>query len=163
MTLHEIAHFYTSFKGRATRADFNLRYVLVLLLGSIVAAAVDYIMVGGDIMALVNGGFASTLFNLLVIVPTFALVARRLQDMNVSGWWQLLAHGVVALAVAIPLALYGPLLNGISMIMALSVVAVIALYLVFWIALSCIRGTHGPNKFGDDPLEGWKENKNDGK
>lgn len=157
MTLHEIAHFYTSFKGRATRADFNLRYALVMLIGRMIAAAIDYMMVGGDIMALANGGFASTLFNLLIIVPTFALVARRLQDMNLSGWWQLSAHGMVAVAVAVPFILYGLMLDGIGMTMALSVVGVITLYLVFWVALSCVRGTRGPNKFGDDPLEGKRK------
>lgn len=145
--------FYTSFKGRATRYDFNVLYALVLFAGSIVATIIDLAMAGWDYNLATHQAYATLGWNLLIILPTFAVTARRLHDVNLSGWWQILLY-VPALYSTIyfemneenfneglftPLELYGLL-------------AVLVFYLATLIFFSTKRGTIGPNKYGADLL-----------
>ena len=37
-----------------------------------------------------SNGLLSGVFRLAILIPSFALGARRLHDINRSGWWQLL-------------------------------------------------------------------------
>jgi uncharacterized membrane protein YhaH (DUF805 family) len=99
---------YFIFEGRATRSEywwwFLITFVTVFVLGLIVP--------GLSIIAMMFLG-----------IPTVALNARRLHDLNRSGWLQLIG--------LIPF--------------------------VGWVLLPIIlipEGTHGPNKYGPDPLEG---------
>jgi len=76
---------YITFRGRARRKEywyfvlFNAIFYLALLL-------VDYLL--GTLSEGV--GLFSLLYNLGVIIPTFAVTARRLHDTNRSAWWMLL-------------------------------------------------------------------------
>lgn len=140
--------FYTSFKGRATRKDFNIYYAVPALMVTILAAVLDYILAGGDIMLAVQQTTFSDVFNLLLIWPTCAVAARRLHDMNFSGWWQL---APIVLFILMMPASYIPLLASASLIM---IAAALVFGFIFLIILSIKRGTVGPNKFGPDPLEG---------
>ena len=67
-------------------------------------------------------GLFNALFNLGVLSPTLALGARRLHDINRSGWWQLMWCGLVLI---VPLAV-----------------------LIVWAIKPSDRGS---NKYGPDP------------
>lgn len=69
---------YATFSGRASRTEL-LWPMLVNLLALIVAVLARH-----DVVSIVVG-----LYALAVFVPTIALGARRLHDINRSGWWQL--------------------------------------------------------------------------
>lgn len=74
---------YGSFAGRATRSQFWL-YTLVLLLMLIAAMLID-ISLGADIE---HGPFiVAGIVNLAHLVPTVAVFVRRLHDIDRSGWW----------------------------------------------------------------------------
>lgn len=75
---------YADFSGRATRSDFWL-FTLALILLLISASFVELIVLGN-----LTGGLIAGLINLLHIVPALAISVRRLHDTGKSGWWLLL-------------------------------------------------------------------------
>jgi uncharacterized membrane protein YhaH (DUF805 family) len=68
-------------------------------------------------------------FGLAVLVPSIAVVVRRLHDRDLSGWWYL-----------------GAIVAG--MIPFVGFIASIAL-----LVLMFLPGTPGPNRFGPDPKD----------
>ena len=70
---------YVNFEGRATRAEYWW-WALFALLGGVATGILDSL----------GAGFTQSLFNLAILIPGFALGARRLHDIGKSGCWQLL-------------------------------------------------------------------------
>ena len=68
---------YATFSGRARRKEYWM-FVLFNTLAYFVAAILDEMFGGGAI---------SGLYALAVLVPTLAVLVRRLHDTNRSGWW----------------------------------------------------------------------------
>lgn len=66
---------YATFNGVAGRPEFWW-WLLFTILGSLVTGFIS------DTLSLV--------FNLAVLLPSLAVGARRLHDVDRSGWWQLL-------------------------------------------------------------------------
>lgn len=58
---------------------------------------------------------------LCIIIPHISLHVRRLHDLNRSGWWLLVIF-------CIPFGI-----------------------IISWIVLMCLKGTTGPNKYGEEP------------
>jgi len=107
---------YANFEGRAYRTEYWL-WVLFTVIGSLATGIIDAAVFGyspGGVSPL-NG-----IFDLITLIPSLAVAARRMHDMDRTGWWLLL------------------LLTGIG-----------AIVLLIWF---CFKGTHGPNRFGSDPL-----------
>ena len=75
---------YGNFSGRASRSEYWWFFLFVIL-ASIILTALLTAFVGENAAAVV-----SSLFGLAMIVPSLAVGARRLHDMDSSGWWQLL-------------------------------------------------------------------------
>ncbi|AUC52195.1 MAG: DUF805 domain-containing protein [Sagittula sp.] len=71
---------YINFEGRSNRGEFWKAWLACFVV-SIVANIIDAI-IGVPIL----GG----LWSLAIIVPQIAIGARRLHDIDRSGWWQLL-------------------------------------------------------------------------
>ena len=76
---------YFDFRSRSTRAEYWWWVLFTVLVGNIFTV-VD--MMTGTYN--VGIGWLNVLFSLAVLIPSFALGARRLHDINKSGWWQLL-------------------------------------------------------------------------
>jgi uncharacterized membrane protein YhaH (DUF805 family) len=72
---------YAEFGGRASRSEFWWAYLALIVV---------YIVL--YVLARVSPIFSVLLllFALAILVPTWALSARRLHDTGRSGWWQLL-------------------------------------------------------------------------
>ncbi len=66
---------YADFEGRATREEYWW-FFLAILIGSAITSVLSY--------------KDYTVFSLVTILPLLAAGARRLHDINKSGWWQLL-------------------------------------------------------------------------
>lgn len=149
--------FYFDPRGRATRYDFNIYYAVVAFVLSVLAFGIDYMLSGGDVMKLAqNPVTVSKIFNYILIVPTLVVCARRLQDLNFSGFWQLAVYAIAAwFIIAIIQKMKDPQVlmdqQRIAETMGLGFVSM-AVLLVFFLVLGCVRGTKGANKYGADPL-----------
>jgi uncharacterized membrane protein YhaH (DUF805 family) len=77
---------YFNFKGRSTRAEYWY-WTLFVVLASIAFGVVDRVIGAESLLR--------TLFGLATLIPGLALGARRLHDINKSGWWQLMWLGAV--------------------------------------------------------------------
>lgn len=74
---------YADFKGRASRADFWWWFLANCLIGT-VASVLAMLDSEGIVMILYG------IYYLAILVPTFAISARRLHDIDKSGWWYLI-------------------------------------------------------------------------
>ena len=78
---------YFDFRSRSTRAEYWWRSLFTVL-ASLILTVIDMMVGTYDVESSI--GLLSGLFGLAVLIPSFALGARRLHDINKSGWWQLL-------------------------------------------------------------------------
>jgi uncharacterized membrane protein YhaH (DUF805 family) len=78
---------YVEFSGRARRKEFWM-FTLISVIISIVLGIIDRI-IGTDFN---NGsnGVISSIYSLLVLLPSLGVGVRRLHDTNRSGWWWLI-------------------------------------------------------------------------
>ncbi|MFY8275060.1 DUF805 domain-containing protein [Pseudoalteromonas sp. SSDWG2] len=73
---------YADFSGRTRRKGYWM-FILFYLIFAIVAGVLDAVL-GFETMLLTN------VYSLALLIPSFAIGARRLHDTGRSGWWQLL-------------------------------------------------------------------------
>jgi len=78
---------YFDFRGRSTRAEYWW-WVLFMVLADLILTVFERIT--GTYNVQTGNGLISSLFGLLILIPSLALGARRLHDINKSGWWQLM-------------------------------------------------------------------------
>ena len=77
---------YTNFSDRASRSEFWLFYLFTSIVNLIL------LVVNPDPYASV-----SMIFTLATVIPSTAVLARRLHDINRSGWWYLIALTVIGI------------------------------------------------------------------
>ncbi len=131
---------YTDFQGRSSRSEywwvalfnFLVAMVLMILMG-VMSGGLENLEAldsgGGEIPAgmMIPLGLLMLYF-LAILIPSIALAVRRFHDLNQTGWLYL----VFIVVGLIPLV---GLLASLGMII--------------WF---CMRGTVGPNKYGEDPV-----------
>ena len=88
---------YVGFKGRAARSEYWYWTLFVYLL-LIVAWLIDMTVFGFNTTG-VNP--MTVLATLATLLPTLAVSARRLHDIDRSGWWALLIFTVIGYIVLI--------------------------------------------------------------
>ena len=79
---------YINFEGRARRKEYWFFILATFIMGIIVSII-------GSILHL--KGLLSGLLNLALILPSMAVAARRLHDVNRSGWWQLISLTIIGI------------------------------------------------------------------
>ncbi len=82
---------YANFSGRAARSEFWYWTLFCILLG-IATAILDSAVFPYSTLSPLN-----TIAALLTILPSLAVGARRLHDIDRTGWWQLIAISVIGL------------------------------------------------------------------
>ena len=92
---------YSDFTGRARRREYWF-FVLFNTLIQIAAVVLDGI--AGTFRVELGVGLLSGIYSLAVLVPSFAVLARRLHDTDRSGWWILI--GIVPLLGALVLMIF---------------------------------------------------------
>ena len=90
---------YATFNGRAGLSEYWW-FILFLTLGNLVFSGLDsYLGTTAGFMYQGNIEIKTSLFNgifsLLTFIPSIAVAARRLHDVNKSGWWQLLMLTII--------------------------------------------------------------------
>ena len=147
---------YAVFRGRARRKEYWM-FVLVNTLISAVLFGLDVLLRGSlEVAAQASIGLSSV-YGLAVLLPSIAVQARRLHDLDRTGWW--LSIVLVPQAVAWLVGLlrmvgeadrFGlsdpmhPVLVGAGVF---SVAGWLILFVMF-----CLKGTSGSNRYGADPL-----------
>jgi len=154
---------YANFSGRASRAEFWWFFLFTMIIYFVLMFAI-----GGSLGALTPASVASSglgltmmvvgLFWLALIVPMIAVQVRRLHDTDRSGWWLgafwllYIAYIVAAFrTVASFQTAPGtpPNLGGAAMFGIFGLLFFV--YSIVLLVFFCLRGTTGPNRFGDDP------------
>ena len=88
---------YAVFSGRASRSEFWW-FELFLFIGAIVTVVIDVMMLG---YTAEDYGPINVIFSVVTFLPAIAVGARRLHDINRSGWWQLIALTVIGIILLI--------------------------------------------------------------
>ena len=88
---------YADFSGRALRSEFWW-FVLFGLLGGIVTVIIDVMILGYSVESY---GPINIIFSVVLILPSIAVTARRLHDINKSGWWQLIELTIIGILLII--------------------------------------------------------------
>jgi uncharacterized membrane protein YhaH (DUF805 family) len=78
---------YVNFQGRARRREYWM-FVLFNLIVSVVIGIIDGVL---DMKTAGGLGILGLVYSLAVLLPSLAVGARRLHDIDKSGWWQLIA------------------------------------------------------------------------
>jgi uncharacterized membrane protein YhaH (DUF805 family) len=138
-----VTRHYTDFRGRVSRRDFWTYIAVYVALALIVAIAQG--LVGISLLSVLH--FA-------LLLPTTAMVARRLQDTGKNGvfaWFMtapLLTGTVIAFLAGLTLASGLFLLPLLLLLSAISLVAMVGLIYL------CVQpGTAGPNTYGPQPQQ----------
>lgn len=76
---------YAEFNGRAARPEYWY-FFLFLLIANIIATIIDAAIFGGGAVQPI-----SSIWSLAMLLPSLSAGARRLHDIDKSGWWLLLA------------------------------------------------------------------------
>jgi uncharacterized membrane protein YhaH (DUF805 family) len=80
---------YATFKGRALRSEYWFFFLACTILDA-VALVIDK-------QIATDGRPLLTIVSILTLVPSLAVSARRLHDVNRSGWWILIYVTVIGL------------------------------------------------------------------
>lgn len=131
---------YINFKGRASRSEYWY-WVLFCLVGGFAAGFLEGMVMGANhIEGKVHP--ISGLFNLVTLIPSFAVGVRRLHDIDRSGWWMLL---FVVGGILLGMSKAAPPMGTLFALLGLAAL----IWLLYWYTK---RGTMGDNRFGADPL-----------
>jgi uncharacterized membrane protein YhaH (DUF805 family) len=140
--------FLFSPNGRINRAKYWL-FVVVSIAILIILAAVMTVV---GIVRINQGAFPigaliifGVVYLILLIVGVFVGI-KRLHDRDKSGWW-LLVFYLVPMVLSWISAILSR--NGIGALFALGSLAI---SIWAFVELGCLRGTRGPNRYGEDPL-----------
>jgi uncharacterized membrane protein YhaH (DUF805 family) len=147
---------YLSFRGRANRARFWLTNLALwgVLLGMV--------LVGRILAAVPLLGIVAVLLGIVaylaLLVASVANAARRLHDRAKSAWWLLVFVGIPFL-LSIPSELMNSGGGSAGAQAGSALFALLALPFSIWgfVVMGCLKGTVGPNKYGDDPLQALTE------
>jgi uncharacterized membrane protein YhaH (DUF805 family) len=90
---------YATIEGRASRSEFWW-FTLFLVLGGILFDVLDAVLgwqFGEPDIFGNRAGVLNLLFSLALLVPIVCVTARRLHDVNRSGWWMLIPLTVIGI------------------------------------------------------------------
>ena len=88
---------YAVFSGRASRSEFWW-FALFGFIGGIVTLVIDVMILGYSSQ---EYGPTNIIFSVITFLPYIAVGARRLHDINRSGWWQLIVLTVIGIILLI--------------------------------------------------------------
>ena len=88
---------YADFSGRALRSELWF-FALFIVLGSIVTVILDVMVLGYSVESY---GPLNIIFGVAIFIPSIAVTARRLHDINKSGWWQLIELTIIGILLII--------------------------------------------------------------
>tara|TARA_E500000331_G_C17064141_1_gene629583 strand:+ start:215 stop:652 length:438 start_codon:yes stop_codon:yes gene_type:complete len=82
---------YATFQGRASRSEFWYAQLFIILTGFFLGFIEGLL----GISPFSEVSVLASIFQLGVFLPSIAIIARRLHDINKSGWWYFLVLTIV--------------------------------------------------------------------
>lgn len=86
---------YVNFSGRAVRSEFWYWVLFCVILGTATAILDMAIFPGNEISPL------NSIASVVTLLPSLAVGARRLHDIDRTGWWQLIAFTIIGTVLLI--------------------------------------------------------------
>ena len=129
---------FATFSGRARRKEYGWFCVFSFIVG-LILGIID-VLVFGDV-----DGMFSSIYGLVVFIPSLALLVRRVHDFGKSGWFVL----VMIFAPFISFVIAGFL--GESSLADLFIIIGLALFIYFIFLPIFKKGDEGENAYGSDP------------
>ena len=86
---------YGNFSGRASRSEYWYFYLFLTLVNIPVTILFETANIQIESMDLILT--LVLVFNIASLVPIIAVTARRLHDVNLSGWWQLIVITIIGM------------------------------------------------------------------
>ena len=137
---------FCDFSGRASRSEFWFfhLFAVIAIFVTVFLSLVISAMVGSDAARVILGliSLLGIIFLLAFLIPLLAVTARRLHDVNLSGWWQALPFlfSIVESISGTP----------IDALMSASFSVFSSIIIIFYVK----QGNEGSNRFGDSPFAG---------
>jgi len=151
--------------GRARRKEYWIPQLINTIISRVIKLL--FTMGGATTRFSINMGgeaiidYGSLIWLLIILIPTFTMTARRLQDININGWWSILpifgwyiALVTMVGVLTIPgIKEYLSDSDTLSTALTISTITGITLVItsVVFFVFSVLDGNKGPNKYGDDP------------
>lgn len=137
---------YVTFSGRASRSEFWFFFLWQVVVG-LVLGQVDLVVFGST-----STGPLTAIAALAFFLPALAVACRRLHDVDRSAWWIVWLYLILFTLLSLGGASLANETGALpSDFVALSFGLAGLFYLIYCIsvlALLCMRGTPGPNRFG---------------
>ena len=123
-----------SSKGRASRKEYIVGLLTWFIPFYHLNEVIDYFSKSSSLIMffLMKAYFIVTI---LYFVRYFFLTARRLHDLNINGWWQLISFAPISKMISVPISM------------------LISVPLIFVIFLMFKKGTPDTNKYGEPPIK----------
>jgi len=139
--------------------------MIPLVVGMLAAVAIVFIHVGKEnIPNIVAYDLRSRSVIALLVVYAIgnwiavALSAKRLHDRDIRGFWAVIPTLIVVAIVVVQNRGYGGTMEHPST--AMNLLSLASSVVSLWLLVVCgfLKGTQGPNRFGQDPLGATKAN-----
>jgi uncharacterized membrane protein YhaH (DUF805 family) len=92
---------YFDFSGRSRRREFWLFYLFFLIINIVLVIIEQALGMRSSVSGI---GFLSTVYSLLLLIPSISVTVRRLHDTGRTGWWILI--GLIPLIGGIVLLVF---------------------------------------------------------
>ncbi|GGB02525.1 DUF805 domain-containing protein [Macrococcus hajekii] len=151
-------------KGRARRKEYwsaTLFTALISIVIGIIFAFVDSALgYELDTSAWAPSDTANAIWGLINIVPSFTVTARRLQDININGWWSIVPHfgwllvviGAIAAFMLLGAAgIADPANLGTWLVIVGILFFIMIIVAIVFFVFAVLDSKPGPNKYGEDP------------
>ena len=164
---------YADFHGRSRRREYWLWVLFKFLLGAALVLLAGALGLSGHVGGVGVVALLRMILFFAIVIPDTAVAARRMHDIDRSGWWILMPAAVGAAASLLCLLIAGgSLMAEVQTLVAVSqtndpelclsgltalivpmiwVTGPILLAKIVTLVFRCTPGTHGGNRFGPDP------------
>lgn len=147
---------YAVFNGRARRKEYWY-FILFNLIVSIVLYLVDLgigNLTGFYLDPKSQTGLLQTLYSLAVLIPSIAVLVRRLHDTERSGWWVLwpIILSIIA-AITLIVGTTHDMENALLMILGLLLLLVVCGIYIAIFVFTLLPSDPLPNKYGPNPTK----------
>jgi uncharacterized membrane protein YhaH (DUF805 family) len=142
---------FTTFHGRISRKQWWIGFLIILLVSFPIEFYLDPTLFSDTPSPLTTPTWLETLWSAVSLIPATAITVKRFNDRD-WPWWAGYAVSAAWLVTFIS-PYFGVFIDpDAGTANAVAFWIVIAMGFVAMVDNAFLRGTHGPNRYGDDPL-----------